>query len=148
MISQVRDLVASSAATLPLIMSLIANANSQQRAAIGAGLGQAARICVRSDQAFATQIQQAVAASGDQELIVAFTSVLGDLPIGAGGGGGGGGGGSGGGGPTSAAGLSFGGSNTGTTGSGALNYRTNSGNLLSGGGTGGTTALSVGVSPF
>src|SRR4051794_34689183 len=52
MISQVRDLAASDPATLQAILGLIANANSDQKKAIGAGLAQAARICVRTEQAY------------------------------------------------------------------------------------------------
>src|SRR5262245_38753875 len=53
MITQVRDLVASNPAALPAVMGLLANANPDQKSAIGSGLGQAARLCVRGDLAFA-----------------------------------------------------------------------------------------------
>jgi hypothetical protein len=83
MISQIRDLAASDPATLPLILGLVANANSEQKKAIGAGLAQAARICVRTDEAYANDIQQAIAKTKDQELVLAYTSVTGDQPTGA-----------------------------------------------------------------
>ena len=97
LISHVRDLAATSGATLQPLLDLVANANPHQVDAIGTGLAQAALVCVRYDQQFATEIQQAVAALGNQALELAFAAVLGDKPIGAVGGGGGGGGG---GGPT------------------------------------------------
>jgi hypothetical protein len=83
MISRIRDLAASDPATLPILIGLLANANPNQRAAIGTGLGQAAQICVRTDQAYATEIQRLVAASGIAEAITALAAVIGDRPIGA-----------------------------------------------------------------
>jgi hypothetical protein len=98
LISKVRDLAASDPTTLPLILNLIATADPTQIDAIGTGLGQAALTCVRTDQAYANEIQQAVAGQSNDALTLAFAAVLGDKPIGAVGGGGGGVGG--GGGPT------------------------------------------------
>jgi hypothetical protein len=86
MISRLRDLLASDPATLAPILSLLPNASSEQKAALGAALAQAARLYQRADQAFAAQIQQAVANTQDQELIVAYAAAAGDQPIGAGGG--------------------------------------------------------------
>jgi hypothetical protein len=86
MISRLRDLLASDPATLAPILSLLPNANSQQKSAMGSALAQAARLYQRADQAFAAQIQQAVANTQDQELIVAYAAAAGDQPIGAGGG--------------------------------------------------------------
>jgi hypothetical protein len=91
MISALRDLVASSPATLAPVIALLANANPAQATAIGTALGLAAQMCVRTDQAYATQIQQALAATNNQPAILAMAAVLGDKPIGALGGGGGGG---------------------------------------------------------
>jgi hypothetical protein len=93
LISKVRDLAASDPTTLPLILNLIATADPTQIDAIGTGLGQAALTCVRTDQAYANEIQQAVAGQSNDALTLAFAAVLGDKPIGAVGGGGGGGGG-------------------------------------------------------
>jgi hypothetical protein len=104
LISRVRDLVASSPSALQAILGLLGNANPQQVNAIGTGLGQAALICVRGDQAFATEIQNAVAGIGNSTLTLAFAAVLGDKPIGALGGGQGSGGGGGGGGSPGAGG--------------------------------------------
>jgi hypothetical protein len=86
MISRLRDLLASDPATLAPILSLLPNANSEQKSALGSALAQAARLYQRADQAFAAQIQQAVANTQDQELIVAYAAAAGDQPIGAGGG--------------------------------------------------------------
>jgi hypothetical protein len=96
-ISRIRDLVASDPTTLDPILKLIGDATKDQKTAIGAALAQAARICVRTDQAFATDIQQAIAQTKDHDVVLAFTSTSGDQPTGAvGGGAGGAGGGTGG----------------------------------------------------
>ena len=93
MISRIRDLAASNPATLNVLISLVGNANPAQQTAIGTGLGQAALVCVKNDQQYAAQIQQAVAQTNNTTVIAALTAVLGDQPIGAAGGGGGGDGG-------------------------------------------------------
>jgi hypothetical protein len=87
MVSKVRDLAASDPATLSGIMGLLAKSNTDQKRAIGSGLAQAARVCVSSDQDYANKIQQAIADSKDQDLVVAYAAASGNLPIGAGGGG-------------------------------------------------------------
>jgi hypothetical protein len=88
MISRVRDLMASDPATLSTILGLAANANAEQKAALGAALGQAARLYVRNDPAVAGLIQQQVAASNDPDLIRAYRAVAGDIETGGVGGGG------------------------------------------------------------
>jgi hypothetical protein len=90
MISRIRDLLASDPATLSVILSLVPNANADQKAAIAAGLAQAAKLYARPgvDPAFAAAIQQAVANTQDQTLILAYAAAAGDQPIGAVGGGG------------------------------------------------------------
>jgi hypothetical protein len=154
MISQIRDLAASDPATLAAIIALLPNATKAQQEAIGTGLAQAARMCVRTDQAYAIQIQNALQASDNRNAIIAYTAAAGDVQIGgiAAGGGGGGTGGVGSTGATGSTG-STGGSTllsdtlTGTTNS-AQNFFTgatvNSGNLLSGTTT---TTVSGSVSP-
>jgi hypothetical protein len=92
MISRVRDLVASNPDALTAIMAQLANASTSQQAAIGSGLGQAARICLRSDQAFATRIQQAIASQGTDAAKTAYAAVNPDVQIGAAGATGGAGG--------------------------------------------------------
>jgi hypothetical protein len=90
LISKVRDLVASSPQALQLLLRLLSSANPAQVSAIGMGLGQVALVCVRTDQAFATEIQNVVVGIDNSDLTLAFSSVLGDRPIGAVGGGDGG----------------------------------------------------------
>jgi FecR protein len=63
MISRVRDLAASNPATLNVIVGLLGSANHEQSIAIGTGLGQAAIMAVKTDQAYATQIQEALGAA-------------------------------------------------------------------------------------
>lgn len=144
LISQARDLVASDPSTLPAVIALLAQANRDQQRGIGSGLGQAYRICLPRDQAFATQIQQATAASASDLAKDAYALVNPDVPIGAaagGGGGGAGGGGTGVGGPT-------GGTTTigvGTAGPtlGTSPTANNTPTSLTGGRAGGASGLSV-----
>jgi hypothetical protein len=95
--SQIRDLAASDSATLPSIIDLIKVANRRQQAAIGSGLGMAARMCVCLDQAYGNQIQQAVAGAHSKQVSLAYSSVTltriasAEMACGAPGGGGGGG---------------------------------------------------------
>ncbi|MDC7786720.1 hypothetical protein PQJ75_08295 [Rhodoplanes sp. TEM] len=89
LISQVRDLVASDPATLQPVVGLLGSANGNQQSAIGSGLGQAYRICLRPDQAFATQIQLAVAGSASNPAKDAYALINPDTAIGAAGGAGG-----------------------------------------------------------
>ena len=63
MISRVRDLAASDPSTLNPIVGLLATANANQSTAIGTGLGQVALMAVKTDQAYANQIQEAIASA-------------------------------------------------------------------------------------
>lgn len=63
MIERVRDLAASNPATLNPIVGLLARANANQSIAIGTGLGQVAVMAVKTDQAYANQIQEAIASA-------------------------------------------------------------------------------------
>lgn len=81
MIQQIRDLAASDPSTLPLITQLTMNASPAQKSAIGSGLAQAARVCIGTDQAFANQIQSAVAQTGDPAVITAYAAVTGERPL-------------------------------------------------------------------
>lgn len=90
----VKDLVASDPQTLNTLLSLLAQASPDQASAIGNGLGQVALMAVDTDQAFAVQIQTAVAQSGNTGALVAFSAVVGgDIKLAAATGGAGGGGG-------------------------------------------------------
>lgn len=84
MVSQIRDLAATDSATLDGIVGLVSGANDDQKRAIGAGLAQAARICVPKDPAYADQIQKAIADNKDPVLVLAYASAAGNNPIGAG----------------------------------------------------------------
>src|ERR1700722_2839089 len=77
MIVAVRDLVASDPQTLDALIALLKTANPDQASAIGTGLGQVALMAVNTDQAFALQIQTAVAASGNTSALVAYSAVVG-----------------------------------------------------------------------
>jgi hypothetical protein len=112
LISLIRQLAIADHADLPLIVGLLATANTDQANAIGTGLGQAALASVTADQAYANAIQTALAAANNPTASLAFAAVMGDQGTGATGAGGGGGGG--GGGPVnqSTAGGGGGGGNT------------------------------------
>ena len=77
MIVAVRDLAASDPQTLDALIALLKTANPDQASAIGTGLGQVALMAVNTDQAFALQIQTAVAASGNTSALVAYSAVVG-----------------------------------------------------------------------
>jgi hypothetical protein len=61
LIARVRDLAASDPATLSALIGLLTSANQGQAAAIGTALGQVAVMAVKTDQAYAIQIQEAIA---------------------------------------------------------------------------------------
>lgn len=93
MITLVRDLAASDPLTLNALIGLLGNANPDQAAAIGSGLGQAAELAVNTDEAYATEIQSAIASAGNSNALVAYSAVVGgDIKLAAATGGGGGGG--------------------------------------------------------
>ena len=89
LVAQIRDLVVGSKDTLAPVINLLAGANKDQKNAIAAGLAQAAKVVVgKRDQAYATQIQQAILDTKDQDVVLAYAGAAGDQPIGAAGGGG------------------------------------------------------------
>ncbi|MFK4385540.1 hypothetical protein [Bradyrhizobium sp. USDA 223] len=141
LISRVRDLGASDPTTLPGLIALLkdpATTKDQMRAIVG-GLAQVARLAAQSDQAFANEIQTAIAGIGNPDVIAAYQAATGDVAIAATGGGGGGGSGSGG--PT---GNNF---PNGGNGGGAVrfgnNNNANNPPATAGGGVGGTTPNQV-----
>lgn len=77
----IRGFVGSDIDTLAAVMALIDDASPAQRTAIGVGLGQAAQACVAATFEdpgaidLAEQIQLAVAETGIEAVILAFTSV-------------------------------------------------------------------------
>lgn len=147
LISLIRDVALAHPEALQTIVGLLANATADQQTAIGSGLGQAAQMSLRTNQAYANQIQQALIASGFQNAITAFAGVTGNVNIASTGPGGGGGGG-GVGGSTGANGSPSGGSNSGGGQTfGSSNFQTSSQNFFTGGGSGGATSSSGSVSP-
>ncbi|WP_061846887.1 hypothetical protein [Bradyrhizobium sp. DOA1] len=109
MISRVRDLGASDPSTVPALIALLKDPTTtkDQMRAIVAGLAQLARMAAQQDQAFASEIQAAIAGTGNPDVIAAYQAATGDVQIAATGGGGGGG--TGAGGPTSNSGFVSGG---------------------------------------
>jgi len=120
LISRVRDLGASDPTTVPGLIELLKNpaTTKDQLRAIVAGLAQVARMAAQTDQAFANEIQAAVAGTNNPDVIAAYQAATGDVAIAAAGGGGG----SGGGGPTTGSGFAFGGSGSGAQSFGGLHY--------------------------
>jgi len=98
LISRVRDLGASDPTTVPGLIELLKNpaTTKDQLRAIVAGLAQVARMAAQTDQAFANEIQAAVAGTNNPDVIAAYQAATGDVAIAAAGGPGGGGTGSGG----------------------------------------------------
>ncbi|MEY9986008.1 hypothetical protein ABH995_005345 [Bradyrhizobium yuanmingense] len=141
LISRVRDLGASDPTTLPGLIALLKDraTTPDQMRAIVAGLAQVARMAAQSDQAYANEIQAAIANTGNADVIAAYQAATGDVAIAATGGGGGGGSGSGG--PT---GNNF---PNGGNGGGAVrfgnNNNANNPPATAGGGVGGTTPNQV-----
>ena len=79
MIALIRQLALADQADLPLIIGLLANANTDQATAIGTGLGQAALASVNTNQAYANDIQTQLAAANNQTASLAWAAVMGDL---------------------------------------------------------------------
>lgn len=95
---RVRALAGSNPATLAALISLAAPTSDGQAqvAAIGGGLGRAARACVVADPVYAGTIQRSVLESNNQPLIDAFNGANAEAPTAALGGAGGAGAGAGG----------------------------------------------------
>ena len=139
LISRVRDLGASDPTTLPGLIALLKDpaTTKDQMRGIVAGLAQVARMAASSDQAYANEIQAAIANTGNADVIAAYQAATGDVQIAATGGGAGGGG-SGAGGPTGTGGFAFGGGGGGVTIFGN-NTTANNGTGIGSGSVGGTT---------
>ena len=88
LISNVRELVITDKTSLAPVIEDLKLASAEEKSAIGTGLGQAAQAVLRTDPAYAAEIQEALAATTDQIAILAFAAVTGNVPIGATGGGG------------------------------------------------------------
>jgi hypothetical protein len=96
MASEIRNLVTTDPSLVDSMLSLVANANADQRRAIGAGLGQAASICTRPEPQIARQIQESLLKLANPDVVLAFQAVVGDQTAAVGGGAGAGPGGVGG----------------------------------------------------
>ena len=118
LISNVRELVITDKTSLAPVIEDLKLASADEKSAIGTGLGQAAQAVLRTDPAYAAQIQEALAATTDQIAILAFAAVTGNVPIGATGGGGAGGAGGGAGGGSIGSGAAGGGGAAGGAGGG------------------------------
>lgn len=142
MISRVRDLGASDPTTVPALIALLRDPTTtkEQMRAIVAGLAQLARMAAQQDQAFASEIQAAIAGTGNPDVIAAYQAATGDVQIAATGGGAGGGG-TGAGGPTGNSGFVSGGSSGAASPFGGLHYPNATTNY-----TGSTGASTVGQS--
>ena len=144
LISRVRDLGASDPTTLPGLIALLKDpvTTKDQMRGIVAGLAQVARMAASTDQAYANEIQAAIAGTGNADVIAAYQAATGDVAIAATGGGAGGGG-TGAGGPTGTSGFANGGNG------GAFvrfgNNTTN--NNAPNGGSGGVGTTTTSVSP-
>ncbi|MCK1345779.1 hypothetical protein IVB25_23840 [Bradyrhizobium sp. 193] len=140
LISRVRDLGASDPTTVPALIALLKDpaTTKDQIRAITAGLAQLARMAAASDQAFAAEIQAAIAGTNNPDVIAAYQAATGDVAIAAAGGGAGGGG-SGAGGPTGAGGFANGGQGGTTSTFGGLHYANQVNGGAASGGVAGTT---------
>jgi hypothetical protein len=75
-----RELVLANTEFAHVILSLSVAANVDQRAAMGAGLGQATLACARTQPELAQQLQLALLSRGSPELTEAFKAVVGEIP--------------------------------------------------------------------
>ncbi|MCA1495225.1 MULTISPECIES: hypothetical protein [unclassified Bradyrhizobium] len=144
LISRVRDLGASDPTTLPGLIALLKDraTTPDQMRAIVAGLAQVARMAAQQDQAYANEIQTAIAGTGNPDVIAAYQAATGDVAIAAAGGAGGGG--SGGGGPTGTSGFAIGGGGGGIT----IFGNNTTANTAPNTGSGGVGSSTNSVSPF
>jgi hypothetical protein len=81
LVSRTRDMALADQTALDPIIALLAKATKDQKNAIASGLAQAARVAVRSNQAYATRIQQAIADTKDQDVVLAYAAASGDVAI-------------------------------------------------------------------
>lgn len=98
MIVRVTDLGASDPTTLPGLITLLkdpATTKDQMKAIVG-GLALVARMAAQTDQAYGTEIQNAIAGTQNADVIAAYQAATGDAQIAATAAGGGGGSGTGG----------------------------------------------------
>lgn len=83
MANAVQQLALADPSTFKVLLGLLANANDTQKGAIGAGLAQAAKIEVLTDQTLAADWQQQIAAINDPSFKTAALNAFGDVKLGA-----------------------------------------------------------------
>ena len=93
MVSDVQDLVEADMQTLDPLLSLVATANSEQKNALGTGLGLAALDLAHNNPQAASIIQNALVKLNDPTLLAAYAAVTGNQRLAAAGPGAGAGGG-------------------------------------------------------
>jgi hypothetical protein len=79
----VQELALADTSTFKILLGLLGSANDLQKSAIGAGLAQAAKIEVLTDQTVAADWQQQIASINDPSFKMAATNSFGDVKIGA-----------------------------------------------------------------
>jgi hypothetical protein len=79
----VQQLALADPSTFKVLLGLLANANDQQKGAIGEGLTKAAKVEVLTNQTLAEDWQQQIAAITDPTFKTASTNALGDVKLGA-----------------------------------------------------------------
>jgi hypothetical protein len=83
LISLIRQFALADPNSLPLIINLLMTASPAQASATGCGLGQAALASVRTNQLYATRIQEALGAVNNPDAHTCYASITGTQPIGA-----------------------------------------------------------------
>lgn len=138
LIALIRDVATSRPDALATLTALLSSGSAEQQAAVGSGLGQAYKIVVNSDQAYASQIAAAVGASSSDSAKTAYSGATGNVSTASTGPGAGGGSGSGGSGGTAGgstgSGAPSGGSNSGSSTTGQGSSQTPTGTFTGGGG--------------
>jgi hypothetical protein len=81
LVSRIREIAVNDPTALDTIIALLAKATKDQKIAIASGLAQAARVVVRTDQPYATRIQQAIADTKDLDVVAAYAAASGDVAI-------------------------------------------------------------------
>ncbi len=151
MVTQVRDLATSDIALVRPLLGLAPSASSEQAAALGTGLAQAAAACLRTDPGAAQGILAAIIQTNDARVETAYRAIAGDIQTAAiGGAGAGGGGGLGGSGTQIGGSGGEGGGRTGVGTTSAIFPNTTAGIAVGGGSTvtlGNTSRLSGQISP-
>jgi hypothetical protein len=83
MISDIKNLVIADRANLQTVLDLIPKASTEQKRAIGSGLAEAVRILIRNATTaeYANEIQEAIAKTKDQDVVLAYALITGNQPI-------------------------------------------------------------------